>query len=149
MDVIVVSGPVSANAKLRSAADLKARHLYFIFLSVILVASIGVRAFAWHHWRTGAIESEGAEYARIAQNLREGRGYVGISTPGTQLVFAPLFPSLIAAASFVTHNDYELAGRLVSFVLGALLPLPVFGVAIRIFRWRTAVIAAVLAAFCP
>ena len=149
MDAMVVSESSLARAKSLFATDLKAWHLYFIFLSVILLASVGVRAFAWHHWHTGAIESEGAEYARIAQNLREGRGYVGISTPGTQLVFAPLFPSLIAAASLVTHNDYELAGRLVSFVLGALLPLPVFGVAIRIFRWRTAVIAAILTVLYP
>jgi len=108
-----------------------------------------LRAEAWHHWSTGAIEPEGAEYARIAENLREGRGYVGISTPGTQLVFAPLFPALIATASLVTHNDYELAGRLISFLLGVLLPLPVFGIAVRLFHWRTAAIAAVLTAAFP
>jgi 4-amino-4-deoxy-L-arabinose transferase-like glycosyltransferase len=64
-------------------------------------------------------------------------------------VFPPLFPSLIAAASWVTHNDYELAGRLVSFLLGVLLPLPVFGIAIRLFHWRAAVIAAALAVVYP
>jgi hypothetical protein len=149
MDAMVVSESTPAQAKSRFAGDLKAWHLYFIFLSVTLVASIGVRAGAWHHWHTGAIESEGAEYARIAENLRNGRGYVGISTPGTQLVFAPLFPSLIAAASLVTHNDYELAGRLASFLLGVLLPLPVFGIAIRLFHWRAAVIAAIITVFYP
>jgi Dolichyl-phosphate-mannose-protein mannosyltransferase len=146
-DATVVSGQVKSLS--RFLADLKAWHLSFIFLSVMLVASIGVRASAWHHWHTGAIESEGAEYARIAENLRNGRGYVGISTPGTQLVFPPLFPSLIAAASLITHNDYELAGRLVSFLLGALLPLPVFGVAIRLFNRRVAEIAAILTVVYP
>jgi len=149
MDARLISESTPAETKSRFAGDLKAWHLYFIFLSVTLVASIGVRAGAWHHWHTGAIESEGAEYARIAENLRDGRGYVGISTPGTQLVFPPLFPSLIAAASLVTHNDYELAGRLVSFLLGVLLPLPVFGVAIRLFYWRVAVIAAIITVFFP
>jgi len=147
MDAAVVSGRVKSQP--RFTADLKAWHLSFIFLSVTLVASIGVRAIAWHHWHTGAIESEGAEYARIAENLRNGQGYVGISTPGTQLVSPPLFPSLIAAASLITHNDYELAGRLVSFLLGALLPLPVFGVAIRLFDRRVAMIAAMITVFYP
>jgi hypothetical protein len=139
----------STPAKLTPFRDLRVRYLYFIFLIAIVMTSAALRASAWHHWRTGAIESEGAEYARIAENLREGRGYVGISTPGTQLVFAPLFPSLIAAASPVTHNDYELAGRLVAFLLGALLPLPVFGIALRLFHWRAAAIAAALAVVFP
>jgi len=147
MDATVVSGQVKSLSHF--VADLKARHFSFLFLTVILVASIGVRAGAWHHWPTGAIESEGAEYARIAENLRNGQGYVGISTPGTQLVFPPLFPSLIATASLIAHNDYELAGRLVSFLLGALLPLPVFGVAIRLFNRRVAMIAALLTVFYP
>jgi hypothetical protein len=146
MDATVVSGQVKSLSRL---ADLKARHLSFLFLTVTLVASIGVRAGAWHHWHTGAIESEGAEYARIAENLRNGQGYVGISTPGTQLVFPPLFPSLIAAASLITHNDYELAGRVVSFLLGALLPVPVFGIANRLFDRRVAMIAAMLTVVYP
>jgi 4-amino-4-deoxy-L-arabinose transferase-like glycosyltransferase len=149
MEASVGAESTSAQTKSRFARDFKAWHLYFIFLTLIVIASAGVRAGAWHHWRTGAIESEGAEYARIAENLREGRGYVGISTPGTQLVFAPLFPSLIAAASVVTHNDYELAGRLVTFLLGVMLPLPVFGIAIRLFHWRTAAIAAALVVVFP
>lgn len=128
--------------------DLKAWRLHFMFLSLILVASIGVRAGAWRLRHTGAIEQEGAEYARIAENLRNGLGYVGIATPGTELTFPPLFPLLIAAASLVTH-DYELAGRLVSFLLGVLLPLPVFGVAVRLFQRRTAIIAAIITILHP
>jgi 4-amino-4-deoxy-L-arabinose transferase-like glycosyltransferase len=147
MNATVVSGQVRAQS--RFAADLRARHLSFLFLSVILVSSIAVRAGAWHHWHTGAIESEGAEYARIAENLRNGQGYVGISTPGTQLVSPPLFPSLIAAASLITHNDYELAGRLVAFLLGSLLPLPVFGVGLRLFHRPVAMIAAMMTVFFP
>ena len=68
--------------------------------------------------------------------------------PGTQLLFNPLFPLLIAAASFVTHN-YEWAARLVSLVLGALLPLPVFGIASRLFNRRVGVIAALLTILHP
>lgn len=120
----------------------------WVLLSLIVFASFAVRAAALIHWRTGAIENEGAEYARIAENLRNGVGFVGIATPGTQLLFNPLFPLLIATASFVTHN-YEWAARLVSFVLGALLPLPVFGIASRLFSWRVGFIAAVLTILHP
>ncbi len=120
----------------------------WIWLTLIVVASFAVRLGAWAYWQTGAIESEGAEYARIAENLRNGVGYVGLVTPGAQLNFNPLFPVLIAGVSFVTHN-YELAARLVALVMGALLPLPVFGVASRLFDRRVGFIAAILTALHP
>src|SRR5215469_13517234 len=149
MDSMVVPAAVSQPPDSKTLPDVNTRRVTLLFLGVLLLASLGIRAYAWHHWRTGAIESEGAEYARIAANLRTGHGYVGISTPGTQLVFPPLFPSLIAAASLVTHNDYELAGRLVALICGAFLPLPVFGVSLRLFDRRTAAIAAILSAIFP
>lgn len=117
-------------------------------LALIVAASLAVRIVALLHWGTGAIENEGAEYARIAENLRNGVGYVGLVSPGPQLVFNPLFPFLIAGASFITHN-YEWAARLVSLFLGCLLPLPVFGIASRLFNQRAGFIAAILTMFHP
>src|SRR5207244_2358217 len=73
----------------------------WILLTLLLAASFALRVAAWAYWQTGAIESEGAEYARIAANLRNGVGYVGIVTPGAQLNFNPLFPLLIAGTSFL------------------------------------------------
>jgi len=118
------------------------------WLALLVVASFAVRLAAWAYWGTGAIESEGAEYARIAENLRHGVGYVGLVTPGAQLNFNPLFPLLIAAVSWVTHN-YELAARVVALIMGALLPLPVFGIASRLFGRRVGFIAAVLVLLHP
>jgi 4-amino-4-deoxy-L-arabinose transferase-like glycosyltransferase len=117
-------------------------------LALILAASFAVRLAALAHWGTGTIESEGAEYAKIAENLRNGVGFVGLVSSGPQVNFSPLFPLLIAGTSFVTH-DYEWAGRLVSLVLGALLPLPVFGIASRLFNWRVGLIAAILTLLHP
>jgi len=148
MNSVIVSSDFQQSGSY-SIDYLKTQRSALLFLVLVLAASFGVRAYAWHHWRTGAIESEGAEYARIAENLRTGRGYIGISTPGTQLVFPPLFPSLIAATSLVTHNDYEFAGRLVAFLFGTLLPLPVFGVTARLFDWRAAAVAAVVTIVFP
>src|SRR6266849_1735885 len=129
------------------AINDRPRHLWLL-LALMVVASLAVRLAAWSYWQTGAIESEGAEYARIAENLRNGVGYVGLVTPGAQLNFNPLFPLLIAGTSFVTHN-YQLAGRLVALVMGALLPLPVFGIGSRLFNRRVGVIAALLTMLHP
>jgi len=120
----------------------------FLVLGLILTASFAVRLAALKVWGTGSIESDGAEYARIAENLRKGVGYVGITTPGRELNYSPLFPLLISAASFVT-GDFVWAGRLVSLVLGALLPLPVFGIASQLFGRRTGFVAALLTVLHP
>jgi 4-amino-4-deoxy-L-arabinose transferase-like glycosyltransferase len=117
-------------------------------MGALIVASVAVRLAGWAYWGSGTIESEGAEYAKIAENLRTGVGYVGFVVPGPQVNFPPLFPWLIAGASFLTH-DYELAGRLVALVIGALLPLPVYGVASRLFNRRVGFIAATLVLLHP
>jgi len=133
----------------RADKDKNTRHARLsVLLCLIVVASFGVRITALAHWGTGAIESEGAEYATIAKNLRNGGGYVGMVSAGPQLVFPPLFPILIAGASFITHN-YEWAGRMVALLLGSLLPLPVFGIASRLFNRRVGIVAALLVMLHP
>lgn len=120
----------------------------YILVPLLLAGSFAVRLAALSYWGTGAIESEGSEYARLAENLRHGIGFVGLVTPGPQLNFNPLFPLLIAAASFLTNN-FEWAGRLVALIMGSLLPLPVFGIASRLFNPRVGLVAAVLTALHP
>jgi hypothetical protein len=115
---------------------------------LILTASLAVRVTALAYWQTGAMENESAEYARLAENLRNGIGFVGLAMPGTDLLFSPLYPALIAAASCVTSN-YEWAARLVSLFLCSLVPLLVFGIASRLFSLRIAVIAALLTMLHP
>jgi 4-amino-4-deoxy-L-arabinose transferase-like glycosyltransferase len=96
----------------------------------------------------GSIDSEGAEYARIAENLLNGNGYVGIAIPGTELMFPPLFPFLIAAVSLLTHQA-EIAGRLISVTMGTLIILPVFYIALHLYNRTVAYVAAVLVACHP
>jgi 4-amino-4-deoxy-L-arabinose transferase-like glycosyltransferase len=120
----------------------------WVSMILLLAAGLAVRFAAWAHWGTGAIESEGAEYVRIAENLRNGVGFVGLVTPGPQLNFNPLYPLLIAGTSLVTNN-YEIAARLVCIVFGALLPLPAFGIASRLFNRQVGYIAAVLTLLHP
>ena len=97
---------------------------------------------------TGEIDAEGTEYARIAQNLIAGNGYVGIATPGTELLFPPLFSFLIAGVTLIV-GDAGIAGRIVSVVFGTLLAFPVYLIAGRLFGQRAALVAAALAAFHP
>jgi len=128
-------------------SDDRPQRLWLLLLLIVL-ASFAIRIGAYAYWQPGTIESEGAEYARIAENLRNGTGYVGLVTPGRELLFNPLFPTLIAGTSFLTRN-YELAGRLVTLMMGSLLPLPIFGIASRLFNRRVGLVAALLIVLHP
>jgi 4-amino-4-deoxy-L-arabinose transferase-like glycosyltransferase len=97
---------------------------------------------------TAVIENEGTEYARIAENLLKGDGYIGKRDEGPQLMFPPLYPFLIAAFSFVV-GELDLAGRSVSVLFGTLLVAVIFLIAQRIHGRRIAWIAASLATLHP
>jgi hypothetical protein len=94
------------------------------------------------------IDREGAEYARIAQNLLAGVGYVGMSTSGEQLFVPPLFPWLILAVTALT-GDAEIAGRIVSIVFGSLVVVPVYLIAQRMYGQRIAIGSAALVGIHP
>ena len=100
-------------------------------LIVIVLASFVLRLVATLGY-AGFIDGEGSEYARIAQNLLSGVGYVGIATEGKQLFFPPLYPLLIAGITLTT-GDAEISARLVSLVSGTLLVLPVYFIARRLY----------------
>jgi 4-amino-4-deoxy-L-arabinose transferase-like glycosyltransferase len=114
-------------------------------LAIVLIA-FALRLFALSTQAT--IEWEGTEYAGIARNLLEGKGYYGLMIPGKELMFPPLFPFLIAATSLMT-GDLELAARLVSMVMGSLLVVPVFLIAKHVSERRVAYLAAILVALHP
>lgn len=114
----------------------------------ILLAALSVRLL-WLIAQSANIEGEGAAYARLAENLLRGNGYIGISgLNSTDLVLPPLYPILIAIMSLVVR-DSELAGRLVSLIMGVCLVIPVFFIASRMYGRVSAVIAASLIAFHP
>jgi 4-amino-4-deoxy-L-arabinose transferase-like glycosyltransferase len=117
------------------------------FLLLILALAFALRSLS-ALFLTGSIDPEGAEYARIAENLLNGIGYVGIAIPGTELMFPPLFPFLIGAVSLVAHQA-EFAGRLISVVMGTLLVLPVFFIASKLYNDTAAYISAALVACHP
>ena len=97
---------------------------------------------------TGAIDTEAAEYARIAENLLAGNGYRGIVTPGVELMFPPLYPLLIAATAAAV-KDADVAARIVCLIFGSLLPLAMYGVASRLYDRNTSLWVAAAGAFHP
>jgi hypothetical protein len=97
---------------------------------------------------TDAINGEGAEYCRIAENLVAGKGYVGIATEGRELMFPPLFPLLIAAFSFLTGDFYR-AAQLVSLLAGMALLTMLFAVVQDLYERKVALIALALACIHP
>jgi len=99
------------------------------------------------HWPV-SIESEGVYYARIAENLLSGRGFVGAREAGTQLLYPPLYPGLIAAVTTIFHNS-ELAGRLVSAVCGSFWVVPVMFITRSAFDEVAGVIAGIIASVGP
>jgi 4-amino-4-deoxy-L-arabinose transferase-like glycosyltransferase len=117
-----------------------------LFLIFLLALSLRVLTA---NYLMGTIDSEGAEYARIAENLLNGTGYVGIiAWTGKELWFPPLFPLLIASVTMLTHSS-ELAGHLISVTTGALLVLPVFLITLHLYDHTVAYVAALLVAVHP
>src|SRR5437870_10108110 len=108
----------------------------YAVLIVILFAAVLVR-LAWLTVQVVNIEGEGTVYARAAENLIKGKGLAGISVAGgTDWMFPPLYPILIAGFSLVA-GDFELAGRLASLIVGSCLVIPIYFIACRIYG-RTA-----------
>jgi 4-amino-4-deoxy-L-arabinose transferase-like glycosyltransferase len=115
-------------------------------LAVLAVA--GILRIYWAVTHAGAIENEGAEYCRLAENLLGGRGYVGVITNSGQLNFPPLYPLLIAGLSLVVRKS-ELAGRVISLVAGIGLVWGVYLVCRHVYGRRVALIGALTVALHP
>jgi 4-amino-4-deoxy-L-arabinose transferase-like glycosyltransferase len=92
------------------------------------------------------IENEGAQYLRLAQNLFAHRGYMAMRGPVTMV--SPLYSILIGMVSFLSPAP-EFAGRLISLLSGAILPVLIFLIALKIHGRRTAYAAAILATLHP
>src|SRR5580704_10031552 len=85
---------ISPSHRGASLAALRTALVGHLPLLLILLLAFTLRLLS-ARFLMGSIDSEGAEYARIAENLLNGKGSVGIALPGAQLMFPPLFPLLI------------------------------------------------------
>jgi 4-amino-4-deoxy-L-arabinose transferase-like glycosyltransferase len=97
---------------------------------------------------TPLVETDGAEYCRMAENLLHGNGYEGL-LPGTELMFPPLYPLLIAGVMAVTGLASVAAARVVSLAAGLALVAIMTLLVDRMAGRRAAWIGGVLTALLP
>ena len=118
---------------------------------VIVAALVGVAMLIRLVWLTliapSEITPDGAEYARAANNLRHGLGYVGLRG-GTLFVFPPLYSFAIAAAATLTGHS-QTAAVAVSVIAGCALVALVFWCAEQLYDRPAAVFAAAIVAAMP
>ena len=117
--------------------------------ALIAIVALGlIVRIVWSMWLCPCeITPDGAEYARAAENLRNGFGYVGLRG-GPLFVFPPFYSLLIALAMLVVNHG-STAGVVVSALAGTLFILPVFFSAKLVYGERSAVFAALIAAVLP
>ncbi len=115
-------------------------------LALVLLAVV-LRA-VWAVWLQGAIQNEGAYYARLAENLASGRGYLGMRENGLQLIYPPFYPLMTAAVDLLVHQG-EAAGRIVSILSGSLVVLPIWWMGERLHSRRVGLAAAAIVAVHP
>ncbi len=122
------------------------QNITVLTLLLIFFGGLCVR-FYWLHANLVIIENEGGEYARLAENIFNRVGYIGTQT-GTQVLFPPLYP-LLTSLVMAVIGDSELAGRLISLLMGSLLFIPVYLIIATIYSRKTALIGAILVTFHP
>ncbi len=93
------------------------------------------------------VEIDGVYYITMGKNFIQGNGLRDIEG-NINTVFMPLYPIFTGVVSLIVSNG-ELAARLISIIFGALLILPVYGLARRIYDQKVALIAAAITAVYP
>jgi 4-amino-4-deoxy-L-arabinose transferase-like glycosyltransferase len=116
-------------------------------LAPIVLGALALRLAILAVRHDAPIDMEGANYARLAQNLHGGLGYVSIrGTVGTE--YAPFYPLTIAATLPIVPNA-QFAGELIAVLFGALLVAAVWLLCAEIANPRVATVAALLIAVAP
>lgn len=119
--------------------------------SAVLAALVALAALVRIAWLAvngpHTITWDGAEYARAAENLHEGLGYLGLRG-GPLWVFPPLESVAIATLMWITPSS-EGAGIVLAVIAGALLPLPVYFATRVRYGHTAALIAGAIAATLP
>lgn len=113
----------------------------------LLALAFVVRCIWWYFFAF-VIENEGAEYTAIARNLASGHGYVGL-LGGTNTIFPPLYPVLIALVSPLTGGDLEAAGRFISLICGTGLVFCLYKIGEHLFDEEIGCLTGLIAACHP
>jgi 4-amino-4-deoxy-L-arabinose transferase-like glycosyltransferase len=109
-------------------------------ISIIFIIALGVRAFLFDQSRV--IAADGISYINIARSIFDNFNFSSSSH------FPPLYPILIGILSNFTPYD-EIAGKLVSTIMGSLLVIPIFLLGKEVSCNKTGYIASIITALSP
>lgn len=129
----------------REAKELPLRLVRFgVFFAVVLAFSLRLAA-----WRVEPVLSrDGVKYVRNALSIQEKRRDPGVAVSPVMPTSHDLYASYLSSGLF-SLGPHAL-GVTTNIVLGSLLPLLMFGIAMLLFRQRELALAcALFAAVCP
>jgi 4-amino-4-deoxy-L-arabinose transferase-like glycosyltransferase len=112
----------------------------FLVIAGVVILALALRIYTFPIARV--IAADGISYVNIARSIFRGEGFSGT------VHYPPVFPLLIGLMNVLVGDD-ELAGKLVSMVMGTALVVPVYLLAKTLFSRQTAVVAALLVALSP
>ena len=141
-DVTSVEPEPTANPRRWLTARVPTHVLLLAIVAIGLALRIG-----WAVTQVSVISADGTEYATMAEHLAQQRALIGVYE-GPAIIYAPLYPILIAAVMPIVPNS-ELAAQIVSLGFGTALIAVIFLLAYRVYGRRTAVIGATLVAVHP
>lgn len=121
-------------------ADRSALRWLSVVVLVALALRVGLASFP------RLIRWDEPDYLWLGKSFFAGQGYTINGVP--ELHYTPLFPLLAGAIYMLTGNP-ELASSFWFVLLGALLPLPIYFVARRMYGERIALLSAALVAVFP
>lgn len=114
-------------------------------LILALAAAVRVAVLIAQH--NAPIDMDGADYARLGQNLHAAQGYVGMrGVPDVE--FPPLFPGMIAAL-MIAIPDPQVAGTVAALICGLALVTFVWFLGRDVYGPRVAALAAGAIAIVP
>lgn len=111
-----------------------------VLLGVFFFAALAIRLYFLQFYKV--ISADGVGYVRTAREIAKGSGLGGMT------VYGAVYPTLVAAAGFLV-KDLELAGRLVSVVMGSLLVVPLYLLSLEFFTRRAGLLACMLVLVWP
>ena len=106
-----------------------------LLMVFLVVAALAIRLYFHQFYRV--ISADGIAYVGIAEDFITGKGLAKATH------YPPFYPILVGIASRV-FKDFELAGRVVSMVMGSLIVIPVYLLGKEFYRRKTGLIAAIL-----
>lgn len=111
-----------------------------VIIGVLFFIALGIRFYFLQFCKV--ISADGVSYAQIARAFIRGDGL------GGAVHFPPFYPILVGLMNLLVP-DVELAGRLVSMLMGSLIVVPVYLLALEFFDRRIGLLAGTLSIVWP